>query len=300
MIYHVNGETQAYTYNISGSSLNVAYDINKNIVYPDESQSRLKVMTYNVGQWYEGGGVNVPADKDAIYYAMHDGILSANRPDILMIEEYWKILSKTGRTAKSMLERYFPYVHEQGGDSGYFGRCICSKYPISDYTVNLYSTEQERYYDSCTVSINGKTITLVVTHLGLSVEAREPQIQELIEYLSNLDSFICCGDYNTPYSWNSTPRSETVTEITQFLSAGFNLANCGDLGNFITSVGTDISSDGLTVPDGVWRGWIDNVSSSSDLVPVAAHVDIRKISELQSGNITKIDHMPFVAEYDLE
>lgn len=298
MVFDINSNTMRAVYDFGGQSLHYAYDLYGDVVFSGDPVT-IKVMTYNVGQWYEGRGSNVPADEDAVYYALQNGMIADNLPDILCIEEYWKIFSQTGRTALSMLQQYFPYIHEQGGDSGYFGRCVCSKYPILGYVVNTYSNEPQRYYDNCTVLVNGRRLSVVVTHLGLTPEDREPQIAELVAYLSGLRAFVCCGDYNTPYSWHSTPIPETLAELDPFSDAGLKLSNCGDIGFYVTSCGDTIDQETGEVPDGVWRAWIDNISTSDNLTPTSAYVDRSKIDALLAGTITHIDHMPFIAEIEM-
>lgn len=288
MIYDIGGNVVPSAYNMSGENAVAAYDIDAEQVYPD-TPLIIKVMTYNVGQWYIGTGTNVPADKDTYYYNLQNSMIADNDADIVIIEEYWKEFSQTGRTAKSMLEQYYPYIHEQGGDSGYFGRCICSKYPIYNYRVNTYANETDRYYDDCIIQVYNKRIHILVTHLGTTVENRAPQITTLISYLGNKDYFICGGDYNTPHGYSAPPDK---TEIQSFLTAGFNLANCSTLGDFITS------SNDPTSPT-TWKGWIDNICSSANLTPIAAYVDNRKLDAYRDGLITKVDHMPFIATLQL-
>lgn len=277
-IYDINGNVLHAAYNYEGQTISKAYDIVSDVVFPDTPTS-IKVMTYNVGQWYTGGGDNVPADKDAAYYALQNGMISANNPDVLLIEEYWKVFSKTGRTALSMLQQYFPYIHEQGGYSGYYGRCICSKYPISNYTIHNYSNNAQRYYDSCEITINGVPITFVVTHFDTDTAKRAANVQEIIPYLQTLDRFVLGGDLNT-FPCASTEDSDYIAILLPLLNAGFHISNCGDFG-FLT-----------TYWDGTWSGRLDNIVTSSNITITDAYVDETKLSDAIGD---KIDHMPLIA-----
>lgn len=283
MIYTKDGKTTQNAYDAEGQLLSVAYSKDGAKVYP-----ALRVMSYNVGQWYVGGGDNVPAAKDAEYYALQNGMLLRDDPDILCIQEYWKVISKTGRTAKSMLEQYFPYIHEQGGDSGYFGRCVCSKYPITDYTVRLYTGESDRYFDSCTVTVHGTPITVVNTHLGLTQAARDAEIAELIAFLKAQKRFLCCGDFNTVIVYDdpasATPTSqEYIDNVKPFIDEGFHSANFTEFGFLCTQVKNG----------GARKLCLDTCYTSANIEITAAYTDNTKLND---GIADEVDHLPILAE----
>lgn len=284
-VYDINGNPIQTIYNVDGEGIPNCYDINGNpLIMP----TSIKVMTYNVGGWYEGTGTNVPANKKEAMYALQTGMIEDNDPDILIIQEYLANFSADGTSALTMLQSLFPYVHTKTSGT-YYGRAICSKYPITNYVERYYTNDSNRYFDSCTITINGIPITVVDTHLGLTPEDRAPQITELIGYLSILNRFLCGGDYNTPHSSLGTPIDKT--EIQSFITAGFNLANCSTLGDFITSE-NDLDPQ-------TWKGWIDNISSSENMIPASAYVDEAKLTAYSDGLIDKIDHMPFVVTYQV-
>ena len=284
-VYDINGNPIQTIYNVDGEGIPNCYDINGNpLIIP----TSIKVMTYNVGGWYEGTGTNVPANKKEAMYALQTGMIEDNDPDILIIQEYLANFSADGTSAYTMLQSLFPYVHVKTSGT-YYGRAICSKYPITNYTEHYYTNDSNRYFDSCTITINGIPIKVVDTHLGLTPEDRSPQITELISYLSTLGRFLCGGDYNTPHSSLGTPIDKT--EIQPFFTAGFYLANCSTLGDFITS---ENDPDPQT-----WKGWIDNICSSQNMIPVSAYVDESKLTAYSDGLIDKIDHMPFVVTYQV-
>ena len=287
MLYDISGNTINSGYSKNGQSIAAAYNKDGVIIFPGDP-SIIKVMSYNCGSWYDGKGTNVPADKDEFYYALQNGMLLNDDPDILCIEEYRAQFSQAGRTASSMLSQYFPYIQEQNGTDQYFGRAICSKYPISNYATHLYSGESKRYYDSCQINIGGKDITIVVTHLDVnSRDKRAAQTQELITFLSNKQRFILCGDFNTIDSFNES-GADYIAVVKPMLDEGFNAANCSTYGFLRTY------SDAPT--DGTWTGCLDNIFTSSNIAIQSAVVDETKLT----SNLTeRIDHMPIIADVEL-
>lgn len=289
-VYDVNGMALTHVYDADGSEKDIAYDTAGNIVYRGEppTSASIKVMEYNVGQWYVGGGSIVPTDKFNEYYALQNGMIQSANADILLLCEYRNGFT-SNYSALTMLGQYYPYILEQHGSSGdYYGRAICSKYPLSNYTVHNYSVDPVRYYDSVDVTINGVTITLVVTHLSTN-DSRRTQITELISYLQTLDTFICAGDLNTvTFTGGATTEADDYTNIiAPLLNAGFNVANCNG------QIYLDTYS---TAPDGNWYGCLDNIITSSDIIIESVEVDTTKLTD---GIADKVDHMPLIAELEI-
>lgn len=249
----------------------------------------LKVMTYNVGQWYIGNGSNVPSAKDLAYYELQSGILQRADADVLLITEYRTPFSASGRTAESVLSPYFPYIKDVN-DSGYMGRAFCSKYPISNYTHHSFNNgvSNGRYYDTVTINVDGEEITLVVTHLiyeAKSDKGRIAQLNELVTFLGTLDTFICGGDFNT-LDCRSTMGSDYTNMIAPLINAGFHCANCSS--EFLVTYSDE--------PTGTWVGCLDNIITSADISILSASVDDAK---LHDGINEKTDHMPLIAELKL-
>lgn len=283
-IYDINGNELNSAYDINGNELDYAYDIDGNMIFRKELPAGISmtVMSYNVGQWYEGQGDCVPASKDAQYYALDTGMFQRADADALFIQEYLNRFSWLPRTASSVLEPFFQYRNcRQEGT--YFGRGICSKYELTNYQTHYYTSDSERYYDSADINVEGVTVTLVVTHLATD-NNRFAQIVELIQYLSTLDRFICCGDFNTIGISNghTTDNTDYQNIALPLINAGFNLANWSTHGFMKTYVD---SSNG-------WWGCLDNIITSSNILITAAHVDDAKEYE----NLGNIDHMPIIAD----
>lgn len=288
-IYDADGNQLYACYDADGNSLNSAYDADGTLIFQRDAPV-IKVMTYNVGQWYIGTGTNVPADKDADYYALQNSMIQNADADVLFINEYWDTFSKTGRTALSLLEQYFPYIQTQGGSSGYYGRAICSKYPLGTWEHHSYTNESNRYYDSTTITVSDRQIKLVVTHLEpRDASKRYAQITELISYLSSLNRFICGGDLNTVTITGSvtTEADDYTNIITPLLNAGFNCAN--NESQFLVTYSDE--------PTGTYVGCLDNIITSANISITDAYVDTTKLTDSIAD---KTDHMPLIAELAVE
>lgn len=291
-IYDSAGSQIYSAYNKNGVGLQVAYGADGSEVFSGEPtpKTSLKVMTYNVGGWYIGSGSNVPAAEKDVYYALQTGMIRGNDPDVLFINEYQANFSADGTSALTMLQSLFPYVVAKTGGP-YHGRAICSKFPISNYTQHNFSSgNQSCYYDTAKITVDGKKISLVVTHLTPNPASDQHlQIQELADYLKTLNSFIAAGDYNTGISPTNNTDNVGSTQyqysIKTFTDNGFHTANCGDFGFLVTC------NDGV---DGSGANWdIDNIITSADIDILSASVDTTKLTDSISG---KIDHMPLIAE----
>jgi len=288
-LYALDGTPIISCYDYNSLPLIQVYDINGNRILINNS---IKVANYNVGQWYLGNHNNVPANRDAEYYALQNGIIQSIDADILLLEEYVDQFSKSGRTAYSLLSQYYPYIEARGGGSTTTtdGRCICSKFPISNYAVRVYQ-QGGKYYDSCNVTIGNLVFTVFVTHLhwasGLPDYDREAQVAELISVASQMQNVIIGGDFNTAIGGSATEEQNTErynTFVKPFVDAGFNSANFSKFGNFVTCI------DGPTVASSNW--YLDNIYTSQNIEIVDAYVDTTKLTD---GLSDKIDHMPLIA-----
>ena len=289
-IYSRNGQQVNTPFNQSGEEIYSAFDVFGTEVYA--KIHTLKVMTYNVGTWYVGRHDNVPAEKDAEYYALQKGIIQQNNADILFLEEYCKEFSKTGRTAISILQECgYTYIHEQGGDnpqaSNANGRCIASKFPISNYVANTFNDGGGMYYDYCSITVNGETINLVITHLHWQDRTkRASEMATIMTKLSDFNRFIFAGDFNSTNCYDETGLDYPIL-IEPLLDAGYNVANCSDFGFIITY------SD---EPDDSWTAVLDNIVTPGNMPIISAYRDETKFND---GLNDHIDHVPFIAIVEL-
>ena len=286
-IYGKDGNELASAFNPINTELDSAFDKEGTQVY---SRIRtLKVMTYNVGTWYDGKHDNIPADKDAEYYALQKGMLLADDADIVCLEEYCKEFSKTGRTAASLLvECGYPYIMETLGDSPTAspanGRCIASKYPITSYIARDFTDGSHLYYDTCVITVHGVTINVMVTHLHWDDRAkRTSEMQTIMSVLAGFQTFILCGDFNTTDNYD-VEGADYLAIVKPLIDAGYNVANGGAFGFKITY---------SSYPDNSWTACLDNIVTSSNIEMLGVVVDETKLND---GITTeRIDHMPLVA-----
>ena len=290
-IYDADGTQLFKLYDADGEELLSAYDADGSLIYTAQPLN-LKVMTYNVGGWYTGVGTSVPSDYDQLYYDLQNGIIQQNSPDILCIEEYRDQFTTGGRTALSLLSQYFPYIRTNGGDTNYWGRAVCSKYPIQSYTEHFYANESQRYYGNAVINAKGRVLNVLVTHLSTDQAKREVQAGDLFRYCQTLTNVIACGDYNTTYARDTDPSSEWSAEYyscyKQFVDAGYHLANCAEENGWFDTYWQNEKK--------VWRS-LDNIITSSNIAIDEVYTDnTKKTDPITDDPNWKIDHIPLIAE----
>ena len=289
-VYDADGTILHAVYDADGSELSKAYDSDGTVIYQKEPTT-LKVMTYNVGQWYIGSHDNVPADKDAEYYALQNGIIQSVDADILFLEEYTAQFSKAGRTALSMLQSSYPYYHEEtnGTTTTVAQRAIFSKYPISNYVAQAFSgIGAGYYYDRCMVNVDGYDILLVVTHLHWDDSSeRASEAQTIINTVQNYERFIIGGDFNLE-DFSSTSGEDYQNVVKPFVDKGYHIANGGSFGFIPTYSDT---SDGS-----VW-GNLDEIVTSANITIDSVTTDRTKVTD---SIVEKIDHIPLIAVLSID
>lgn len=284
-IYKINSEQIYAAFHVDGQEALAAYDIDGVKVFQKDGIP-IKVMQYNCGGWYIGSGTNVPAAEDADYYALQNGMISSINADILCIEEYWATFSKSGRTAESLLSQYYPYIESAGDGTTWFGRAICSKYPIIDYVTNYYSVDSSRYFDVAEIDVEGSTVYVFVTHLSTTNSSwKAQQATELLNYIkdNNKYPFIICGDFNSTLR---DPMTEyNIAVYKQYLDDGCTIANDGEFGIFPTYCETtDWAADAYG---------IDNIIISDAFTFTSVATDLTKTTD---EIVAKIDHVPLYAD----
>ena len=283
--YNSEGKFLFKLYNADGTEVETGFDDSGNEI-TNQTYS-LKVMTYNVGQWYLGNHDNVPEELDQTYYFMQNSIIKAENPDILFLNEYATEFSKTGRSAKTMLEQYFPYIENAsnssttGDNTSGFNRAICSKYPIIDYKRHYYHQDSylDWYYDSCTVIIHSIPIVCIITHLHYNnPPLRAEEAATLLSFVSNFPNFILAGDFNVN-------KNDYATIIKSFADAGYHIVNLeGNYARFLTYSGNTVN---LT-------SGLDHIITSNNFTEIEAHTNETKVNDYVTE---KIDHIPLIATF---
>lgn len=279
-VYNVNGAELNEVYDVNGGSLDIAYDVNGNIIF-EAIPPDLIVMTYNV-QDYKG--INAQQ-------TMQDLIISKYDADIVGIQEF-SSTATTPTVGVNMFEDYSSVV--KSNHKNYLG--IASNITLSnvssvDYTnqdpedASRYS--ETRAYMIAEITVNGKTITLINTHLCyLTQSVKFQQMAELLALAETKDYVIILGDFNA--FCEEIGDTEYNNMFKPFVDAGYNLANCtpskGITNTFCGATSATSLADFTSPPD--------NIITSSNIQIRNVIYDLTKLSYL-NGN--SIDHIPVIA-----
>lgn len=284
-VYNLSGEALNAVYAVNGQSLNSAYDIDGNDVFSSTSTT-LKIMTYNVGQWYIGDGNRVPTAKKTEYYNLQTGTFSAHRPDVLFLQEYLNTWCADGSASSQLLSSYFDNQQSTNDTSAYTGHSICTNgFPISSYTSHNFTTNKGNYptFESAEITVGGKTITLVNTHNDFVLSYQQQEVTDLLAFLETVGSFILCGDFNINLATEDTTDDQYLNNVKRFLDAGYHVGNC--VMEWIpTYFGTSSPTGGK---------FTDEIVTSADITIVDIYADTTKLTD---GLNDKIDHLPLIAE----
>ena len=281
--YDVNGNPIGGAYDVNGNALAQAYDINGNPLFEEVN---LTLASYNIGQWYNGTGVNVPSAKYDTYYTLQRAALSAIKADIIAFQEYWEPFS-SGHTVADVIGEYFTdnYVYTSGGT--YVKKAVYTNgYTISNGSYTTFNAGTEGYLKA-SVNIGGRTVWIINTHLATSSneDRKVAEAAELMNIVSGLEYFIIFGDFNTGGGY-TTAAPEYTTIMKQFVDAGYDCANFTNMHGFHrTYIGSaDTTATGAAC---------DHIITSPNIVINSVTVNQQKITTPTGDTI---DHMPIVAE----
>ena len=281
MLYDVNGNLVNTVYNSNGQQIYQAYDVDGNAVIM--SGTTLRVMSYNVGQWYIGTNTNVPTDKYSEYYAMQREIVSKYNLDVMAVQEYYDPFS-SGHSTESVIGEFFT-DQKHNTNSTYRAKATYTNgYEQSNYS-EVYFADGNRSYIKSSIEVDGKTIWLLNAHLETSGQeaTKVAESTELLEAVSNLEYFIIMGDFNTVCRSVSDPEYTTIMK--QFIDAGYHSANCSAQHGFI-----DTWTSGTTA-SGTWYP-CDQIITSANIAITSVIADQTKVTD-DLGDV--IDHIPIVA-----
>lgn len=283
-IYNINGNSLQTAYDIHGNSLQTVYDIEGNAI-PLDPSAILKVMTYNVGQWYIGDTNPVPTAKKSEYYALQNGIFDRHRPQILFMQEYLNNWCADGSTASGLLD---PYITDQEvtNPTGYIGHSICTDgYEIQNYTSHQFPTNRGNYptYETAQILYEGKTINIINTHNDYYAQYQQSEIPTLLSAIENMEYFILCGDFNINLAVEDTTDAQYTINVKPFIDAGYNVGNL--VKDWIpTYFGTSSPTGGK---------FCDQIVTSPNITIGRLYADTAKLTD---GIGDKIDHIPLIAE----
>lgn len=95
--------------------------------------------------------------------------------------------------------------------SGHYGNALLTSYPvIEQHNIDLSQRNREpRGAIQAKLDVNGSTIEVVTTHLGLSPVERRAQVVQLLEHIQNkplAETQILLGDINEWFMWGRPLR----------------------------------------------------------------------------------------------
>lgn len=283
-VYDVNGIFQSRLYDYSAESLRFAYDINKDVVFPDGEF--LRVMSYNVGSW-TAFGRKATTENQETWHTLQNLILSTEQADLLGIQEYYSAIGSY--SVPAMIGQYYDNLYAVDWVSTKAGRAIASKYPLTNTReVNFQNqTGEIRSYLIGDVTVNEVTIKFITAHLALDNATIALQIQELLSAVNSFEYWIMTGDFNINFPNNQSDGYLAL--VKPFLDAGYHVANGSDFG-FIPTFSTKNPGD-----DSDWR-FLDNIMCSSNIDIINVYVNRQKITDHAGYSI---DHLPLIAELNV-
>lgn len=221
----------------------------------------LRVMTYNIKN----------ADLGTKIPKVASDIQSEN-PDIVCVQEVDCGVRRSGRKEilKTLAEElqmeyaFFPAIRLQGGT---YGIGILSRFPLENTLrtpLSVRKNDEGRVLASVTVTVNGKMLTVLNTHLSFeNAQMRQAQFGDLQSVFAKTTPVILCGDFNT----------ESFSEFARIKATAVNTAET-PYKTFIGGAVGFVSIDNIFVSD-----------------------DIALISQ-QICNTSVSDHRPLLAEIE--
>lgn len=287
MVYSVSGDGVESFYNISTKQKYQAYDLNGEKLI---SGTSLRVLNYNVGQYYIGNGNPIPEASKAEYSALQTIILDNIKPNICCMQEATAIFCDDGTSADTFLSTWFDTFKTSRGSIGYQAHKIATNgISISDYEEIAFENAVGNYpgYEKCYITVGGNQICIINTHNTTDQTLQEEQCAEILAAVENEERFIICGDFNTVItSINDTDYNNCIKP---FVVAGYNTANCGEFGVIPTYYDTDD-------PTASYHSATDMIITSANILITFAASEKTKLSD---GIAEKIDHLPIYADLEI-
>jgi endonuclease/exonuclease/phosphatase family metal-dependent hydrolase len=247
---------------------------------------KLRVLQWNL---HHGVGTDGKYDIDRIATWM-----ARMAPDIIMLNEvekftYWGnedqparykslIEAKTGRQWYSLFAQEFGDWTSKGK-----GNLILSTYPI--LTTDLVAISYDRVVSDAAIQVNGRTISLLITHLDPDSSTRRlTQAQQLITWAAiHPENRILTGDMN---AW---PDQTSIAELNKTYADSWTVA---------TAKGTAYQFAGLSPNGATKKGRIDYIyysKTAGNLTVLSSQVyDTR-----DSSSYMPSDHRPVLTMFEV-
>ena len=206
---------------------------------------RVVIAQWNIGHFSGGNSINSTILTDDIDKKMNEyrEIIRRISADIFSVNEFSAVFAndKSGKSlqAKDVLFSDFAYNYV-GHQSRYSCNALFSKKELNaikeiDYDCNQVANIEKATHIQATdyyliesnIQIEGFPVKIVTTHLAFDYdndEIAKNQILEIIQRYNDEERIILCGDWNIM----------DVNFFDYFKAAGYQLANHGNHGDFIT------------------------------------------------------------------
>lgn len=249
------------------------------------TNNKLTVMSYNV-QWFTGRNANT---------IMQDAIIRKFKPDIIGLQEFREytpgspdVSVKTGMDVWNTIFKDYEYTHlAKFGNINYKGNA--SKFEMTDIVDKPFDVNhgEQRGYTKCYITVNGKKICWINTHLATTdLQADKiAQANQIVDLVKDEPYFIVTGDFNTRHE---PELGEFNSIMKPFLDIGANTANFKAADNYIFTYcdGKDFSSGNKYPHDHV-------ITSSNIAIDKVFADDTKYMSMFKDTNA--LDHVPLVA-----
>ena len=242
----------------------------------NSAQGVFSIMTYNVGNWYNGSGQRVPDSKHDSYYELQKNIIDRYEPDILCTQEYMSHLGE-----EILAEKYYS-IAKALETSAYDGKAICTNRALEG-AENIYFAQTDackRNYEKAYMYLNGRRVCVISAHLATTAAICKQEAVELLNVVSNEEYFILCMDANVDV--HDTTSDLYTGSLKLFVDAGYKLCNGGEFGIFNT-----YSSNA--------NGALDNIIVSNNIQIKSVVMDTQK-QGLADGS----DHYPLIAYIEID
>ncbi|WP_346237705.1 endonuclease/exonuclease/phosphatase family protein [Niabella insulamsoli] len=247
---------------------------------------KLRVGTYNVGHFNQGmkGGLEVrgkaqyPNDKGVTGKYIKQELLNwkhwigAQSLDILAVQEWNRFFDQdsTYKAADELLKPFYNHIYF-GDEHAWIYNGIATNYQLTGLRQQYWF--QDYYALIGDLKIGDKTVQVISTHIPWQAKGHAAALDALTAQLKKFKYFICFGDMNA-----------TDEEILKFPEAGFNIANGGHQGWFVTAAGGVLLD---RMKDGPNRH-IDNIITSGNIKIMKVDAPYTKLNDL--------DHLPVLAD----
>jgi endonuclease/exonuclease/phosphatase family metal-dependent hydrolase len=174
------------------------------------STHRLRIVTWNIHKGVRGLGLR----KRLEIHNMQSAVAGLNA-DVICLQEVRRINHKeaahfTQWPAMPQADFLAPAGYEAVYRTNAFtkhgehGNALLSRFPVTDHAHEDMSDHrfEQRGLLHATLSVHGKSMHVIVVHLGLIAASRQRQMAQLSQYIERdipkNDALIVAGDFNSP------------------------------------------------------------------------------------------------------